>query len=48
MPKDTYTYVDGKFYTKKEFVKAVQFKLLTNEQINEGGKTATKIQNKIG
>ena len=44
--KDTYTFIGGKPYTKKQFFKAVQGKRLSQEEIEEGGKMATQLQNR--
>ena len=46
--KDTYTFIDGKPYTKKRFFMAVQSKRLSQKQVEEGGKIATQLQNKRG
>lgn len=44
----TYTVVDGKSFTKEEFMKQVQNGSLSQEQIVEGGKNQVEIQNLRG
>ena len=42
---DTYTIVNGKQITKKEFGEMLKSKSISQEEINAAGKIATKIQN---
>jgi hypothetical protein len=46
IPEDTYTFIGDKPYTKKEFFIAIQSKRLSKEEISQGGKMATQLQNK--